>query len=95
MSNQAQVWTITGILFAAAALRTTITFLDYPDRSNLALLQWSAVPLWLLAILVGVWRQWRSMRAGDERLARDSALRLAVAGYAPIVLLMGLIDRLH
>ena len=95
MRNEVRVWTVTGVLFVAACLRTTTTFLDYPDRSNLATLQWSFIALWLLLTPIAVWRQWRAMRAHDEILARDTAVRIAIFGFVPIALVMGLIDRLR
>jgi hypothetical protein len=93
MRDGTQVWVVTAVLFASTCLRTTITYLDYPDRSTLATFQWSFVPVWLLVMLVAVWKQWRARTPGDERAARHAALRLAVAGYVPLAFAMGLIDR--
>jgi hypothetical protein len=94
MSSRLQVWSITGVLFAATCVRCALTFLDYPDRTTAALIQWSVVALWLVVPLLGVWRQLAAIRGNDESFLRAAALRIAILGYVPTLLSMGLIDRL-
>lgn len=91
MRNKVHAWAVTGALFTATALRAVLTFAAYPDRATFALIQWSLVALWLVLPLVAVHRQ---LRGADDRAARVAAVRLVVAAYAPLMLSMGLIQRL-
>ena len=96
MRSKVHIWILTGVMFGAAAVRAASTFLDYPDRSSGAVIQWSLVALWLVVPLLAVWRQLRgSEDPALQQWNRDAATRLVVVAYAPLFFTMGLIDRLR
>ena len=94
MRNKVHVWVATGLLFGAAATRAAFTFANHADRSSSALIDWGLVALWLIVPLLAVWRQLRAPAdPASQQMARDAAVRIAVAAYLPVHFTLALVGR--
>jgi hypothetical protein len=91
METRSGTWLFAIVWLALTATSAVRLYVQWPDRSAVALFHWGTLGTMLLAPLYMLW--WLHARLGSDPRTRTLGLRIVLMSYLPLWIALRLLER--